>query len=68
MEAIKKQYLMNEKNEATAVLLDLETFEKIETILEDYGLAKLMDETLEKSDSISLKDAKVYYASLDRDN
>lgn len=64
MEMIKKQYIINEKNERVAVVLDLKTFEKIENLLEDFGLAKLMEETLEKSHSLNLEASRVYYSKL----
>jgi hypothetical protein len=58
---IKKQYIVNEQNRKVAVQLDIETFEKIESILENYALFKLMQEEDETLDLIS---AKNYYAEL----
>lgn len=37
---IRKRYVVNEQNEPVAVQLDLETFEKIERLLEDYALGQ----------------------------
>jgi hypothetical protein len=39
---IKRQYIINEDNQRVAVQMDIETFEKIEEALENYGLYKLM--------------------------
>jgi len=63
MNKIKKEYVVSDDNKKKAVLIDIETFEKIEEILENYGLAKFMEE-VEEEDSLSLKDAKKYYSSL----
>jgi hypothetical protein len=57
---IKKQYVTNENNEAVAVQLDLETFEKMERLLEDYALGKMIEEE-EASPHLSLEEAKAYY-------
>jgi hypothetical protein len=56
---IKKKYVTNENNEAVAVQLDLETFEKMERLLEDYALGKLIEE--EDAPHLSLEEAKAYY-------
>jgi len=34
---IKKEYIITDDNKKKAVLIDMETFKKIEEILEDYG-------------------------------
>ena len=57
---IRKKYVTNENNEAVAVQLDLETFEKMERLLEDYALGKLIEEE-EETPNLSLKEAKAYY-------
>ncbi len=41
---IKKTYLTDEKKRPVAVQVDIETFEKIEQLLEDYALGKLIEE------------------------
>ena len=63
MPAIKKRYLVDEKNRRVGVVLDLRTFEKIEEILEDYLLGKIMLE-LEKEEPLSLEEAMKRYAKL----
>lgn len=63
---IKKEYIITDDNKKKAVLIDIETFKKIEEILEDYGLGKYMEE-VEEEDTLSIEDAKEYYATLQKD-
>ena len=58
MEPIKKQYIVDEQNRRVAVQVDVETFEKMEALLEDYALFRLMEEAL------GIDEAKAFYASL----
>lgn len=60
---IKKEYVITDDNQKKAVLIDVETFKKIEEILEDYGLGKYMEE-IEEEETLSIKDAKDYYGTL----
>jgi hypothetical protein len=47
------------------VQVDEKTFHKMEEIIEDYGLVKLMQDNLEEdNDELSLEDAKKFYAKL----
>ena len=57
---IKKKYLTDENNEVIAVQLDIATFRKIEQILEDLVLVKLIEENDEK-DNLNLDEALRYY-------
>ncbi|AFY87828.1 MAG: hypothetical protein CLLPBCKN_004765 [Chroococcidiopsis cubana SAG 39.79] len=41
---IHKSYILDEKGQPIAVQIPIAEFEKIEEILEDYGLAQLMNE------------------------
>jgi len=41
---IHKKILFDENQKPVAVQIPIDEFEKIEEIIEDYGLAKLMDE------------------------
>lgn len=61
---LKKRYVTDEENRRVAVQLDIETFEKLEAILEDYGLAKLMEEN--DDETLTLSEAKAFYESLDK--
>ena len=61
---INRQYIVNENNQRVAVQLDLDTFEKIEALLENYALMQLMN--TDDSESLNLEQAKSYYATLDK--
>ena len=60
---IKKKYLTDENNEVIAVQLDIDTFNKIEQILEDYALGKLIEEN-DEQDNLTLNEAQDYYNKL----
>ncbi len=60
---IQKRYIVDENNKRLAVEIDYETFTRIEELLEDYGLYKLMQET-EDSESLDPAEAKKYYRRL----
>lgn len=66
MDEVKKRYVTDEQNQRVAVQLDIETFKRIEAIIEDYGLAKLMEENDDDDEALGLSDAKAYYASLEK--
>ena len=63
MLSIKKEYIVTGDNKKRAVLIYIRTFEKIEEILESYGLSKFMKE-VEDEEVLSLNDAKSYYKTL----
>lgn len=56
---IKKEYIVNSNNKKKAVLLDIETFEKLEELLENYGLGKYMEE-VEDEEVLNINEAKEY--------
>ena len=60
---IKKEYIVTDDNKKKAVLIDIKTFERIEEILENYGLGKYMEE-IEGEDILDIKEAKKYYNKL----
>ncbi len=62
---IKKEYIVTANNQKRAVLIDINTFEKMEEIIENYGLGKYMEE-VETEDVLSLEDATKYYTTLKR--
>ncbi|MFQ5708214.1 MAG: hypothetical protein ACE5HO_12225 [bacterium] len=62
---IKKQYIIDESNKKIAVQIDLQTFQKIEEILENYSLVHLMKEN-EGEDTLDLNQAKVFYQALEK--
>ena len=61
---IERQYIVNEQNHKTAVLLDINTFEKMEEIFENYALYHLMEEIGKDDKILDLEDAKKYYNTL----
>jgi len=63
MFTLNPSYVTDAKNKKIAVQLNIKTFEKIEAILENYSLYKLMQET-EEDEKLNLKDAKSYYKRL----
>lgn len=60
---IKKQYIIDENNKKVAVLVHIDTFQKIEQLLEDYGLTQMMLE-VETEPVLDLESAKRQYAEL----
>jgi hypothetical protein len=63
MTAIPRKYITDAKNQKQAVIVDLETFNRRESIIEDNGLAKFMEEA-EGDESLSVHEAKKHYRSL----
>ncbi len=66
METVKKKYIVDENNNRVAVQLDIDTFNRIEEILENYGLVELMKEE-ELSEKLELKEAQEYYNKLSKE-
>jgi hypothetical protein len=64
---VHKNYLVDENQRPIAVQIPIAEFEKIEEILEDYGLAKLMEE-VEEEKPLSKDEALQYYQSLKEEN
>ena len=64
MEMIDRQYIVDEQNRRIAVQIPIETFEKLEEILENYALVQLIKEN-EGEELLSAKDAKSYYDQLE---
>lgn len=60
---ITKNYVLDENQNPIAVQISLDDFAKIEEVIENFGLAKLMDET-ESDELLSGEDAYNYYQSL----
>ena len=63
METIDRQYIVDEQNRRIAVQIPIETFEKLEEILENYALVQLMKEN-EGEEILGAQDAKSYYDQL----
>jgi hypothetical protein len=67
MKHIKRKYIIDENNQKVAVQLDLNTFNQIEEILENYALVQLINEN-DSDEILDLKSAKEYYSTLDKSN
>jgi len=60
---LHKNYVLDENQQPIAVQIPIAEFKKIEEILEDYGLAKLMEE-IQDEERLSKDEALKYYESL----
>jgi len=65
MNTIKKKYIVDENNNPVAVQLDINTFEKIEEVLENFALVQLILEN-ENEELLSKDEALKYYQKLDK--
>jgi hypothetical protein len=65
MEELKRNYIVDEQNHRVAVQIDIETFNRIEEILENYALARLMKENVDE-DALNIDGAILYYESLEK--
>jgi hypothetical protein len=60
---IKKKYVVDEKKRPFAVQVDIETFEKMEKLIEDYALGQLISEN-NPNDILTIEESKAYYKNL----
>ncbi|MEK6407448.1 MAG: hypothetical protein AABN34_10825 [Acidobacteriota bacterium] len=65
MEELKKTYVVDEGNRRVGVQLDIETFNKIEEVLEDCALAGLIEEHPDE-EAFEREPALAYYQSLEK--
>jgi hypothetical protein len=65
MLTVSKKYIINDKNKKVAVQIPIETFEKIEEVLEDYALGQYILETRDEK-PLTVKEAKKYYGKRTR--
>ena len=65
METVQKKYIVDENNKPVAVQVDIETFEKIEEIMENHGLYELMKQTEDEAE-MDLTAAKRFYSKLEK--
>ena len=65
MEELKKNYVVDEQNHKIAVQLDIDTFNRIEEVIEDYALARLMKEQSD-DEALDLDDALAHYQGLEK--
>jgi len=60
---IHKKIVLDEDQRPFAVQVPIEEFERLEEVIENYGLSKLMDEVKDE-EKLSAEDAQTYYKSL----
>ena len=60
---IHKNIVVDESQKPIAVQIPIEDFERIEEVIENYGLSILMDE-VKDDEGLSIDDARKYYKSL----
>jgi hypothetical protein len=65
MTDIPRKYIVDESNNKIAVQLDIDTFKKIEEILENYALVELMKQN-EGEEKLAAAEAKAFYRTLDK--
>ena len=65
MEELKKRYIVDEENRRVAVQIDIETFNRVEEILEDYALARLIEED-SGDEAFEHEQALAYYQGLEK--
>ncbi len=63
---LHKNIVLDENQKPIAVQIPIEEFEKMEEVIENHGLAKLMDEVAD-DDQLSVHEAKHFYRSLKED-
>ena len=63
MVEIHKKVVLDENQKPFAVQIPIEEFERLEEILENYGLSKLMDEVV-NDEKLAIENAKTYYQAL----
>ncbi|PSO49747.1 MAG: hypothetical protein BRC33_05725 [Cyanobacteria bacterium SW_9_44_58] len=64
---VNKNYVLDANQNPIAVQIPIAEFEKIEEILEDYGLATLMEEVSDE-ETMSKEEARSYLKSLQNNN
>ena len=65
MEELKKNYIVDEHNRKVGVQLDIETFNKIEEVLENYALVRLIEDHSDE-EALQLNEALAYYQTLEK--
>ncbi len=60
---LHKNIVLDENQKPIAVLIPIEEFERLEEVIENYGLAKLIDEVA-GDEQLSVNEAKKIYRDL----
>ena len=63
MMEIHKKIVLDEDERPFAVQIPIKEFERLEEVIENYGLSNLMDE-VKNEETLSVEEAKAYYKSL----
>jgi len=63
MLTLHKKIVLDEQQKPFAVQVPIEEFERLEEVIENYGLSKLIDD-VSNDERLSVEDAKRYYQSL----
>lgn len=66
MFALNPNFVTDTSNKKVAVQLNIKTYEKIEEILENYGLYHLMEDSAPEN-LLNVKDAKAIYGKLKKE-
>ncbi|MBI5892727.1 MAG: hypothetical protein HZB79_03585 [Deltaproteobacteria bacterium] len=64
---IHKRIVLDENQKPFAVQIPIDEFERLEDVIENYGLSNLIDE-VKDDQRLSTENAKVYYQSLKKAN
>lgn len=65
MLTLTKKYVVNNKNKKVAVQIPIETYKKIEEVLEDYALGQYILEVKDEK-PLTLSEAKKFYGKRTR--
>jgi hypothetical protein len=63
---LHKNIVLDENQKPIAVQIPIEQFERMEEVIENYGLSRLMDEVAD-DEQLSVEEAKHFYRSLKED-
>jgi hypothetical protein len=66
MMELHKNIVFDENQQPIAVQIPIAEFQRLEEVLENYGLSKLMDEVTD-DEQLSIQEAKAFYRSLKND-
>jgi len=62
---LNKNYVFDENQNAIAVQIPIKEFEKVEEIIEDYGLAQLIEEALENEEDMEIVSRETIFNMLE---
>jgi hypothetical protein len=64
---LHKSIVLDDNQKPIAIQIPIEEFERMEEVIENYGLAKLMDEVAD-DEQLSVHEAKHLYRSLKKED